>query len=229
MRKHGRCHLALLAVALRQSDSGQVRPFKHTPDCLWALVDFTMMTQYHSHTRETIAYMEEHLDRFHRMKDILLQFRVSQPTRAKVEMQGKEIRHHRAKRNKRVPLCKRCRRHEDDRDQENNFRIDMIHTESQFNFVKMHLRSHFSNHWHIRQFGNIPLYCTEFGELAYKEQIKDGWIHLNKDDVKRQILDSYGRQHAMRMRLLNLYSLRRRRANLDDDLLGYLDERTGTV
>ena len=59
----------------------------------------------------------------------------------------------------RVALSKRRRRLEDDRDEENELRIDMIHTESHFNFVKMYLLSHFSDH--IRQFGNIPMYSTE--------------------------------------------------------------------
>jgi len=195
MRKHERCHLAVLAVALRQSDSGQVRPFKHTLDCVRALVHFTMMAQYQSHTPETIAYMEEHLDWFHRMKDILLQFQVSQQTGAKFDEQRKEIQHHRAQRTKRVPRCNRPL--EDEGDEENDLRMDMIHTESQFNFVQMHLLSHFSNHWHIRQFGNIPQYFTEFRELAHKEQIKDGWRRSNKHDVMRQILHSYRRRHAI--------------------------------
>ena len=50
--------------------------------------------------------------------------------------------------------------------------MDLIHAESHFNFVKMHLISHFRDH--IYQFGNIPMYSTEYGELAHKEQIKDG-------------------------------------------------------
>ena len=71
-----------------------------------------------------------------------------------------------------VAPSKRRRRLEDDRDEENELHMDMIHTEHHFNFVKMHLLSHFSDH--IRPFGNIPMYATEFGDLAHKEQIKDG-------------------------------------------------------
>jgi len=127
----------------------------------------------------------------------------------------------------RVAPSKRRRRLEDDRDEENELRMDMIHTESHFHFVKMHLLCHFSDH--IRQFGNIPMYSTEFGELAHKEQIKDGWRRSNKKDVEGQILHSHGSQHAIRMRLLNLNSLRRRGANLGDDVLGYLDKTTSTV
>jgi len=227
MRNLGRCLLGVLAVALRQPDRREVIPFKHALDCVRALVDFNMMAQYRSHTHETIAYMEEYLDRFHRMKDIFLEFRVSKRTRAKVDKQRKELRHQRAQSNMRVAPSKRRRRLEEDRDEENELRMDMIHTESHFNFVKMHLLSHFSDH--IRQFGNIPMYSTEFGELAHKEQIKDGWRPSNKNDVERQILHSYGRQHAIRMRLSNLNSLRCRGANLGDDVLGYLDKTTSTV
>ena len=62
----------VLAMAIRQSDNLQVIPFKHTPDYVGALVNFNMMAQYRSHTHETIAYMEQYLDRFHRKKDIFL-------------------------------------------------------------------------------------------------------------------------------------------------------------
>jgi len=93
MRNLGRCLLGVLAVALHQPDSRQVIPFKHALDCVRALVDFTMMAQYQSHTPQTIAYMEEYLDRFHRMQDIFLEFRVSKRTRAKVDKQRKELRH----------------------------------------------------------------------------------------------------------------------------------------
>ena len=73
------------------------------------------------------------------------------------------------------------------------------------------------------------MYSTEFGELAHKEQIKEGWRRSNKNDVEPQILHRYGRQHAIRMRLLNLNSLRCHGANLGDDVLGYLDKTTSTV
>ena len=126
-----------------------------------------------------------------------------------------------------VAPSKRRRRLEDDRNEENELGMDMIHTESHFNFVMIHLLSHFSDH--ISQFGNIPMYSTEFGELAHKEQIKNGWRRSNKNDVERQILHRYGRQHAIRMRLLNMNSLRRLEANLGDDVLGYLDKTRCTV
>ena len=93
MRNLRRCLLVVLAVALRQRDSRQVIPFKHALNCVRALVDFNMMAQYRSHTPETIACMEEYLDRFQRMKDIFLEFRVSKLTQPKGDKQRKELSH----------------------------------------------------------------------------------------------------------------------------------------
>jgi len=68
------CPLGVVAVALRLPDIRQVIPFKHPLDCVQTLGNFNMMGQYRIHTPETIAYMEEYLDRFHRMKDIFFEF-----------------------------------------------------------------------------------------------------------------------------------------------------------
>jgi len=227
MRNLGRCILGVLAVALRQPVGAQAIPFKRALACVRALVDFNMMAQYRSHTPDTIAYMEDYLDQFHRMKDIFLKFRVIKRTQAKVDKQRKEIRRQRALIRERVAPSQRRRIRDDDRDEENELRMDMIHGETHFNFIKMHLLSHFCDH--IGQFGNIPMYSTEIGELAHKTQIKDGWRQSNKNDAARQIVPSYGRQHAIRMRLLNLESLQARGADLSADVLQHLDRTTSTV
>jgi len=74
MRNLGRCVLGVLAVELRQPGSAQLIPFKRALGCGRALVDFNMMAQYRTHTAETITYMEDNLDTFHKMKDIFLEF-----------------------------------------------------------------------------------------------------------------------------------------------------------
>jgi len=86
---------------------------------------------------------------------------------------------------------------DDNYQEENDLCLDLVRSESHFNFIKMHLLSHFGDH--IHQFANIPMYSTEIGELAHKTQIKDRWHHSNKNDSARQIVHSYGRQHAIRM------------------------------
>jgi len=51
------------------------------------------------------------------------------------------------------------------------------------------------------------MYSTEIGELAQKDQIKDGYRRSNKNDAARQILSQYGRQHALGMRLQTIEAL----------------------
>jgi len=171
--------------------------------------------------------MEDYPDQSHRMKDIFLEFRVTKRTQAKVDKQRKQIRRQRALIRERVAPSQWRQICDNDRDAENEPRMDMIHGETHFTFIKMHLLSHFCDH--IRQFGNIPMYSTEIGELAHKTQIKDAWRQLNKNDGARQIVHSYDRQHPIRMRLLNLESVQARGLDLSAEVLQYLDRTTSTV
>ena len=164
------------------------------------------------HAPDTIAYMEDYLDQFHRMKDIFLEFRVTKRTQAKVDKQRKEIRRQRGLLREGAAPSQRRWICDDDRDEENELRMNMINAESHFNFVKMHLLSHLCDD--IRQFGNVPMYSTEIGELAHKTQIKEGWRQSNKNKAARQLVHSYGRQHAIRMRLLNLESLHQQKNSI---------------
>jgi len=120
MRNLGRCILGVLAVALRRPGGVQAIPFKWALRCVRAPVDFNMMAQYRSHTPDTIAYMEDYLDQFHKMKDIILEFQVTKHTQAKVDKQGKEIRRQRALIRERVAPSQRRRMCADDRDKRMN-------------------------------------------------------------------------------------------------------------
>jgi len=127
---------------------------------------------------------------------------VTKRIQAKVDKQPKEIRRLRALIRERVAPSQPSRIRDDNRDEENELLMDMIDGETHSNFIKMNLQSHFC--YHIRQFGNILMYSAKIGELAQKTQINDGWRQSNKHDAGCQIMHSYSRQHAIRMRLLNL-------------------------
>ena len=93
MRNLSRCISAVfLASALRSPDSSQHQDFNIALECFGALVDFTPMTQYCSHTPDTLAYMERYLQTLHQTKDIFLEFRTSKSTRAEVNRQDRELR-----------------------------------------------------------------------------------------------------------------------------------------
>jgi len=209
-------------VALREPDSTQVQPIGRALTCVRLLLDFTKMAQYQSHTPETISYMEEYATQFHETKDIFLEFRISKRTQEKADELRKELRRQRAHLRERVPPSERRRIRDDDREEENNQRMELIHSKSNFNFVKRHLISHFRDQ--IYMFGNISMYSTEYEELAHKEQIKDRWRRSNKLDAARPILSSYGRQHAISMRLLNLEFLQRAGADLPTEVVEHLEK-----
>jgi len=227
MRNLERSGLDVLAVALRQPGSAQLIPFEYALGCVRALVDFNMMAQYRSHTAETITFMEDYLDRFHKMKDIFLEFRVTKHIHAKINEQRGELRQDRPKTRERIAPSKGRRMRDAERKEETKRPMDLIFCESDFNFIKMDLLSHLCAH--LRQFGNILMYSTEFGELGHKTQIKDGWRQSNKIDASRQIVQSHSGQHGIRMRLLNLESLRGCGADLSPDVVEQLDTTNTTT
>ena len=55
MRNLGRCIAAVLAFVLRNPDSSQHQDFNIAFKCVGTLVDFSLMTQYRSHTPDTLA------------------------------------------------------------------------------------------------------------------------------------------------------------------------------
>jgi len=222
MRNLRRCLLGVLAVVLRQPDSTQVQPFRHALTCVRPLLDFTMMAQYRSHTPETISYMEEYATQFHETKDIFLDFHISTQTQEKADELHKELRRQRAQMRERVSRSQWRRIRDDDREEENDQHIELISSESNFNFVKMHLISHFRDH--IYMFSNIPMYSTEYGQHAYQEQIKDGWRRSYKIDAARQIISSCCRQDAICMTLLNLAFLQRAGADFPTEVVEHLEK-----
>jgi len=61
---------AILASALQNPDSSPHHIFQNALKCFHALVDFSLMAQYCSHTPDTLSYMERYLMRFHCTKDV---------------------------------------------------------------------------------------------------------------------------------------------------------------
>ena len=158
------------------------------------------------------------------MKGIFLEFRVAKRRLAKVDQQWREIQHRKTQMRQPVAPYKWRRIPDNDGEEVHRRRMHLIDRESHFNFIKIHLLSHFSDH--IRQFGNIPMYATEFGEPAHKEPIEEGWRRSNQNEARCQIVEGSSRQHAIRMMLCNIESLRCRGADLSADVLQHLESTT---
>jgi len=200
---------AVWASTLRNPDRSQYQDFTSAVKWISALVDFTLMAPYRSHTPDTLSYMESYLQTFHRTKVIFLEFRTLKATRAQANRQDRELRElmadQRAKEVRHRTVAHRRRLADQDRVERSDRRADLIRRENHFNSMKMHYLTHFASH--VRSFGSISMYSTEIGELAHKDQIKDGYRRSNKNEAARQILSHYGRQHALGIRLQTIEAL----------------------
>jgi len=209
MRNLGRCISTVLVSALQNPHSSQYQDFKSALKCVSALVEFTLMAQYRSHTPDTLSYMESYLPTFHQTKDIFLEFSTSKATHAQANRQDRELRQlmadKRAREVRHTTVANRRQLADQERVERSNRRADLICPENHFNFIKMHYLTHIASH--LLHYGSISMYSTEISELAHKDQIKDGYCRSNKNEAARQILSHYGRQHALGIRLQTIETL----------------------
>jgi len=143
MCNFGPCILAVLASALRNRHSSQYNDFKSALKCASALVDFSLMAQYLSHTPDTLVYIEKHLQTFYQSKDIFLEFCTSKATRAETNCQARDPRELMANLHAHHNTATKHRHQGDQERLENaNQWADWIGHENHFNFIKMHYQSH---------------------------------------------------------------------------------------
>ena len=203
MRNLGWCISAVLQSALWNPDSFQLQDFSMALKCVSALVDFSLMTQYHSHKPDTLAKMEKYLQKFHQTKDIFLEFRTSKSTHAEVNCQNHKLRilivNQNAQEAHHISAAPRRRQADQNRLEGVNRKADLIEQENHLNFIKMHYLSHFTSQ--VRRFGSILMCSTEIDELAHKEQFKEGYCRSNKNNASRRTLSNYGRKPTVGMRL----------------------------
>jgi len=203
MRNLGSGLGAILGSALRNADSSQHHNFQSDLKFVSRVVDFSLMAQSSSHRPDTHVYMEMYLQIFHWTKDIFLEFRTLQITRAEANRQDRDLRelsaNQRANEARHNTAAKSRRQVDQERLERGNQLADLIQHENYFNFINMHYLRHFPSH--VRHFGSISMYSTKIGELAHKEQINDCYRGSNKNEATRQILSQFGRQNALGMRL----------------------------
>jgi hypothetical protein len=77
MRRVGRVLLPIFVGALHNPSRLQKERFDKAISCVKAFVNFHPMTQYQSHTEETIGYMKEYFDKSLCSKDVFARYRLS--------------------------------------------------------------------------------------------------------------------------------------------------------
>ena len=92
MRNLGCCILEVFASSLRRPMPAQQDPFRHAIQCVRALVDFSLMAQYRSHTEDTLEDMEQYLPDLHHHKEVFQEFRTSKNTRQEADANDEQLR-----------------------------------------------------------------------------------------------------------------------------------------
>jgi len=191
MRNLVKVILPCFAAALRRPSAVECSIFTKALTCVQLIVDFTIMSQYKSHTDETIQSLEQYLKAFHDHKDIFKEYLKDKSTMRKVSevttriwSENSEVLNQHCLTG--TTAAKRCSIADEQRRDLDEIVADIYDEYVYFNFVKIHLLSHFGDH--VRRFGNIQMYSTESGETSHKTMIKEGYRCSNRNDASHQIL-----------------------------------------
>jgi hypothetical protein len=204
MRNLGWVILGALAAVLRNLGVAVSGDFAKALKCIRSLIDFHLMAQYRSHTTSTLNYTESYLDDFHKHKDIFLEFRAHKRTVKDPRNRTKALN---------ASGSQSAQRGLEE--------IREIRERSHFNFIKLHVLSHYREH--VKHFGSISQYSTDISELAQVRQIKEAYAASNKVDAATQILDYRGRWLALEIRMQNLKDIVGGPESTDDILWSHRD------
>jgi hypothetical protein len=159
MKAHGRLLHPVSAANLLNPSANQRIPFTEALLCIKNLVYFHLMAQYRYHTEATIEYIENYLEEFHCQKDIFSRFCSSKSTKKVLDTLKMQLTLDKQEEWESDPTWNKLsatanHRHVDeDKTQIGSEIAQHLVDKLVFNFVKMHLLNHFSDH--IRQFGNL--------------------------------------------------------------------------
>jgi len=168
MKAVGLMIVPVFAVTVLNPSASQRIPVTEALMCVKNLGYFHLMAQYQYHTEAMIEYMENYLEEFHCHKDVFSRFRASISTKKATEALKKQLTLDKQEERESDPTwnnlsatAKRRLVDEDKMQIESESAQYLVH-ESDFNFVKMHLLNHFSDH--IRQLGNLSNISSELPE-----------------------------------------------------------------
>ncbi|KAG0133447.1 hypothetical protein HOY82DRAFT_538187 [Tuber indicum] len=137
--------IPLCFAALLRRPSAAERPiFTQARTCVQSIVDFTLMSQYTSHTNETIQYFEQFLKAFHDHKDIFKEYRKDKQTMRKVGEVSTRIRGENSEvfNQHRLSVATAAKRRwiaDEQRRDLDGIVADIYDEDVDFNFVKIHL------------------------------------------------------------------------------------------
>ena len=128
-----------------------------------------------------MSYMKDALQRFHSTKDVSLGGRVGKRARAKAgNLRTELIRKRKADEELRAESLTPTQRWREYNEWQGyiNSEVEMSKEgDAHFNFIKIHLMSHFAEQ--IPFYGSLPQWSAETHEHAHRANLKDGWNASN--------------------------------------------------
>ena len=183
--------LPILGVSLLEPLAEERGPFKVAILCVKGLIFFHLMVKYHSHTDQTIGYMQRYFKDFHRRKEVLARFRAKKSTKQSASVFRHELSEELRTRGEessdwnRLSNVAKAHQIEDDMQMIEQEVAQHLTDESDINFVKMNLPCHFGKS--IHQLGHLSNLTSEYYEHEMID-IKDAYRHSNKVNATEQIL-----------------------------------------
>jgi len=193
-------HTASLSAAAKGDSKKAIR-------CVRYITYLCLMAQYRSHTPQTIGYMDQYLRKFNDNLHVFSEFRATKKDHQSAKEASRElaVEQREARQGKleeyfQLSTTKRQNMATEER-QERQQVVQEVLLQADFNFPKIHLLSHYNTQ--IRDFGSLPQYSIEVTEALHKP-LKDAYGRSNHMNATDQILDIITREHALRIRELNI-------------------------
>ena len=207
MRTLGRILLPVLSATLFNPSVGEKKRFHDAIRCVKGIIYFHLMAQYRSHTDATLQYMNDYLADFHRHKEVFLQYRAGKITKRAAASSGAafaaQLKEARESEPGWTRLSVTAKNRQIDRDKAlAAMQMEAaLKDDSSFNFVKMHLLTHFTSH--VKELGHLSNVSSELPETLHRE-LKDAFRRSNKVNADFQILQTMARVSSFDYRELNV-------------------------
>ncbi|KAF8440641.1 hypothetical protein BGX38DRAFT_1205503 [Terfezia claveryi] len=165
----------------------QIQEFNRAIHCVCSITDFYLMTQYDSHTDETISYLEKYLCVFHETKDVFLRFRAGKVAKRAAAEAHKDLLQEQKQAEasvKHLTVLEKVKLQQGNTFERRELVDEILKEGSHYNFPKIHLISYYAEQ--IPKFGTLSQYSTEISETMHKA-FKDAYRRSNRVDTLLQI------------------------------------------
>jgi hypothetical protein len=217
MRNFGKVILGTFTAALRRNADQkhatpfQIQEFNKAIRCVRSITDFYLMTQYDSHTDQTISYLQEYLRTFHETKNVFLRFRAGKKAKRAAAEAHKNLLHEQTESQasaQNLTASEKAKIRQGNSFERQELVDEILKDGAHYNFPKIHLISHYAEQ--IPKFGGLGQYSTEISETMHKP-FKDAYCRSNRVNATSQIISTYTRDHTFAMRDLTIQTWMRER------------------